>query len=530
MTTGDEERDSSLSVTDQPVEEQGGEGQEEKPKKKLEIDVQIQNVGPCKKHLKVIVPRSEIERQFEESLGRIQRDSQVPGFRPGRAPRQLVVKRFRKEVGEQVKSSLLMASLEQIDEDYKLNPITQPKLDVEAISLPDDGPMSFEMEVEVRPDFEVAEYKSLKVKRPVKTIREPDVDAQLSRFLERYAQVVPKLEGEARIGDYLTADLTFVKPDGSVLSHVKETEFRLQPELRFQDGHIRDMGRALEGVKPGETREVDAKLGTSVADPALRGQTVKVKVLVHDLKQLRLPEVNPEFLESIGFESVDELRQAVRDALQRRNESQQKQAVRRQILDSLLAATPFDLPPDLVSRQEKSTVSRLIMELRQQGFSDSDIRAREAEIRANAHEMTLRSLKEFFVLAKIAEVEGVKVEDEDLEAEIEAMAARTDESVRRIRAGREGRAGRRPRHPDPGTQGPGPYPRLGRDRGRAARRAGVGRRDPGSDREPRRRSGAVGGMTGLRRLVPCTGTKAMTRPRVASGPTLVEQASLPYRY
>ena len=90
------------------------------------------------------------------------------------------MKRFRKQVSEQVKSSLLMASLEQIDEDYELNPITQPKLDVEAIMLPDDGPMSFEMEVEVRPDFQVADYQGLKVKRPVRTIREADVEAQLA--------------------------------------------------------------------------------------------------------------------------------------------------------------------------------------------------------------------------------------------------------------------------------------------------------------------------------------------------------------
>src|SRR3954463_4897563 len=144
MSTGEEERDSSLSVTDEPVEGKAEEGQEE-AKHRLAIDVQIENVGPCKKHLKVTVPRSEIERQFEDSLGRIQRDSQVPGFRPGRAPRQLVIKRFRKEVAGQVKSALLMASLEQIDEDYKLNPITQPTLDVEAITLPDDGPMTFEM-------------------------------------------------------------------------------------------------------------------------------------------------------------------------------------------------------------------------------------------------------------------------------------------------------------------------------------------------------------------------------------------------
>jgi trigger factor len=433
MSTG-EDNEPSVSVSEEPGEPQAVEGQEPEGKKKLDIEVQIQDIGPCKKHLKVTVPRTEIERQFKDSLGSFQRDAQVPGFRPGRAPKQLVEKRFRKEVSGQVKSSLLMSSLEQIDEDYQLNPITQPKLDVEAISIPDDGPMTFEMDVEVRPEFQVAEYQGLKVKRPIKSIREQDVEAQLGRFLERHAQIVPKLEGAAAIGDFLTADLTFLRPDGTHLNEVKEIQFRLQPELRFQDGHIPGIGAALEGIVPGQAREVDAKLGSAVADPSLRGQTVRVRVLVHDLKKLRLPEVNPQFLASIGFENLGELREAVRDALKRRYEAQQKQAVRRQILDHLIAATPFDLPSDLVSRQEKSTISRLVGDLRQEGFSESDIRAREAEIRANAHEMTLRSLKEFFILAKIADAEGIKVEDEDLELEIEALAARSDESVRRIRS------------------------------------------------------------------------------------------------
>ena len=392
------------------------------------------NVGPCKKHLKVTIPRQEIERQFEESLGNFQRDAQVPGFRTGRAPRQLVVKRFRKQVGEQVKSSLLMASLEQIDSDYQLNPIVQPKLDVEAITLPDDGPMTFEMEVEVRPEFAVGEYKGLKVKRPIKAIREQDVETRLGRFLERYSQIVPKLEGAAKIGDYLTADLTFLKPDGSVLNEVKEIQFRLQPELRFQDGHVPGIGAALEGIKPGESRHIEAKLGSAVADPELRGKSVNVQIAVNDLKQVRLPELNAEFLNSIGFDSLEELRDAVRESLKRQHEAQQKQTVRRQILDALIAATPFDLPPDLVSRQEKSTTDRLVMELKQEGFSDNDIRARQAEIRANAHEMTLRSLKEFFILSRIAEAEEIKVDEEDLDLEIEAMAARSDESVRRVRA------------------------------------------------------------------------------------------------
>ena len=174
-------------MTDQPSDGPSGQGEEAeaKAKRKLELDVHIKmsDLARSTSRLRSHDPRSSVSSRNRWVT--FSADAQVPGFRPGRAPRQLVVKRFRKQVADQVKSALLMASLEQIDEDYKLNPIVQPKLDVEAIELPDDGPMTFEMEVEVRPEFEVAEYKGLKVKRPVKAIREQDVEAQLARFLER---------------------------------------------------------------------------------------------------------------------------------------------------------------------------------------------------------------------------------------------------------------------------------------------------------------------------------------------------------
>ena len=429
MSTGDHEHDSPTSTAEVT---EGGEG-ESPSKHKLDLDVQISDVGPCKKHLKVAVARSEIERQFDESLGTMKREAAVPGFRPGRAPRQLVEKRFRKQVAEQVKSTLLMAALEQLDEDYKLNPITQPTLDVTAIELPDEGPMRFEMDVEVRPEFALPAYKALTVKRPVRTITDADVDEQLKRFLERYAQLVPKLEGGAELGDFVTADLRFHR-DGITFNEAKEIQFRLQPELRFQDGSVPEVGAALVGVKPGEAREADAKIGSSSADPALRGQTIRVTFKVHDLKQLRLPEVNAAFLREIGFDTREELREALRELLERRLQMQQRQAIRREVMDKLIAETPFDLPADLVTRQEKSTLRRLVLDLKQEGLSESDIRAREAEIRANAHESTLRSLKEFFLLAKIAEAEGITVEDADLENEIEVIASRTDESPRRVRA------------------------------------------------------------------------------------------------
>jgi trigger factor len=404
----------------------------EAEKRKIDFRVDIQDAGPCKKHLVVEIPPEEVERQFKDTLKDLRREAQVPGFRPGRAPSGLVERRYRKEVAGQVKSTLLMACMERLDEDYKLNPITQPNLDLEAIELTEGAPLKFELDVEVHPEFPLPDYQALTVRRPTKAIGEAEIDEQMRAFLERYARIVPKAGGGAELGDFVTADLTFHK-DGVTFNEAREVQFRLQPELRFQDGRVPDLAGALVGAAPGETRRAEAQIGTSSPDPALRGQRIEVTFQVKDLKRLELPEVDGPFLAEIGFDSRDELREALRGVLERRVGFLQRQAMRKQIVDALIERTPFDLPADLVKRQERSTLRRQVDEMRQSGLSDGEIRAREAELRADAHERTLRSLKEFFLLAKIAEAEEIKVEAEDLDDEILAIAARTDESARRVR-------------------------------------------------------------------------------------------------
>jgi trigger factor len=431
MSTGDNESELSAAVAeaaDQP------DSSEVEPKRKLELEVDITDAGPCKKHLKITIPRSEIDLQYAESLETLQKEAVVPGFRPGRAPRQLVVKRFRKQVSQQVKSNLLMSSLDQIDKDYKLDPIVQPRLDIEAIEIPESGPMSFEMDIEVRPQFDLPNYRGLKVKRPVAELSDKDVDDQLNRFLEGRGTVVPKLDGNVEIGDHLTADLTFLGPDGKPLDELKEALFRLHSELRFQNGTITGIGPALEGASRGETRELEAKLGSAVENPDLRGATIRVQIKINDLKRVRHPELNEAFFDSVGVDNHEHLRQAVEDMLNRKIKSEQRQALRAQIIDQLLRQTPFDLPADLVSREERSTIQRLVAQLKQGGMTDKEIRASEASIRANAHESTLRSLKELLLLGKIADAESIEVGEADATVEVEAIAARTGESVRRVRA------------------------------------------------------------------------------------------------
>lgn len=430
MSTGETEIESPEAATAAASDEASSAAP---PKVKLDLEVEITDAGPCKKHLKVAVSRADIARHFDQSFGEMRKEAAVPGFRPGRAPRQLVERRFKKQVSGQVKQNLLMATLEQLDEEHKLKAIATPQLDVDAIDLPDDGPMRFEMDVEVQPDIKLPAYKALSVRRPMKQIGEADIDRQLITFRERSAQLVPKLEGGAEVGDFVTADLIFHR-DGRTHNEAKEVQFRLQPELRFQDGRVPDLAGALTGAKPGDVREASAEVGSASADPELRNQQIGVTIKVLDLKQLRLPEVDAAFIATTGFDTLDDLRTALRGMLERRFEFQQRQEIRKGVLDDLLAQTPFDLPADLVTRQERSTLRNRIAELRQGGLGDAEIRAREAELRSNAHESTTRSLKEFFLLSQIADAEGIKVEDEDFNQEVEAIAARNDENPRRVRA------------------------------------------------------------------------------------------------
>ena len=120
----------------------------------------------CERHVTVTVSREDIDRYFDNSFSELMGKAEVPGFRAGRAPRKLIESRFRKDVGDQVKMSLLMDSMTQISEDGSLSPISEPDFDPVAVSIPDEGPMMFEFNIEVRPEFDLPKWKGLSIERP----------------------------------------------------------------------------------------------------------------------------------------------------------------------------------------------------------------------------------------------------------------------------------------------------------------------------------------------------------------------------
>src|SRR5258708_38352682 len=160
MSVDDPKQDDELtSQTDVDAGSEEESAAEEKVP--LHLDVKIDRPGACQRHITVTVPREDIERYFDKSFAELMPSANVPGFRAGRAPRKLVEHRFRKDVADQVKGSLLMDSLSQVTDEQKLAAISEPDLDPTAVELPEEGPLTFEFDIEVRPGFDLPKWKGL---------------------------------------------------------------------------------------------------------------------------------------------------------------------------------------------------------------------------------------------------------------------------------------------------------------------------------------------------------------------------------
>ncbi len=179
-------------------------------KYKLSLKVDIQNVGPCRKHVRVSVPRQDIDHFSEEAVKEIVETAAVPGFRKGRVPASLAQKRFKTEISNSVRQRVLMQSLEQLAEDNTLDPINEPDFDIESLTIPEQGDFEYEFDVEVRPDFELPKYDGLTIQRPSREVSEADVDAYLDRFRAQYA-TNDSHDGPAEANDFVVASVEFTR-------------------------------------------------------------------------------------------------------------------------------------------------------------------------------------------------------------------------------------------------------------------------------------------------------------------------------
>ncbi len=405
---------------------------EQKEDTKLDLQAKINEVGSCQRHIVVTIPRAEVDRYFRKNFDELCPKAELPGFRPGKAPRKLVESRFREQIRDQVKASLLMDSIAQITEGGDFSPISEPDLDVGAVDLRDEGDFHFEFNIEVRPVFELPNWRGINLVAPSYEITDADIDEQLGRSLEKFAKGEP-VDGPAQLGDTLVVNIEFRHGD-RLLATLDREKIVLRPKLSLADATYDDFGKLLEGVREGESRTATINIDERCSEAEMRGAAVEMEIEVVDVIRLDISNLNARTLDDLGFDSVDELREFVREELSKRQKYYRQQELRSQIVQFLASSADFDLPKELVSRQTARELQRQMLELRRSGFGDNEIRAYMNATRRDAEQSTIRALREHFILEKIADEEKIDASPEEYDDEIELIAEQSDSSPRVVRA------------------------------------------------------------------------------------------------
>lgn len=411
---------------------EAGAVEETEALEKLEMDVDIKEVSSCQRHVTVSVSRNDVEKYFEREYDELVEKAIIPGFRVGKAPRKIIEKKFKNEVTDRVKQGLLLDSLSQVSETNDLVPISEPDLDVKAVVLPAEGPFVYEYNIEVRPTFDVPNWKGLKVVRPVREFTDADVDRAIEEIREEAGTLVDSDE-PARMGDFIVAALTF-SYEGKTISHADHETIRIRPTLSFHDGSISDFDTLMIGVKPGDERKSTAKLTDSTPNKELCGKEIEATFEIQSVKKRVLPEIDEEFLAKMELRDMGDFRDAVLETLERQLGHEQRKQARQQITAQLSAAVKLDLPPALLERQSKRELQRAILELRRSGFEDSQILPQINFLRQNSNRATAQALKEHFILERIADEENINDEAVDYDMEIALIAAQGNVSPRKVRS------------------------------------------------------------------------------------------------
>ena len=428
------EEEQATETEDKAQEEQATETKsEEEQSAALKNTVTIEEAGPCKKKVSIEIPQETIEKTTDEQYNNLRKEALVPGFRKGRAPRRLLEKRFGKETTEQVKLKLLADASESAVKDNELQTIGEPDVDFENIELPAEGPLKFDFEVEVRPEFDLPQFEGIPVTRTKLQVSDEQIDREIER-LQRWSGVwTPRKDEVVELEDQIIADVVLKAEAAEEEQKLDNAEIHVRQNGFVGAIPVEKLDELLVGAKAGDTRQTSVEVPKTYFREEYRGKKVDVQVTVKDIKWLKPAELDENFLRRLGVEDQNELREKTRDALQSRLETQGRTEMTEQIHKYLLDNTDFDLPLDVVAEQATTLLQRQYTNLIMRGLSRQQVEEHMEQLRAGSEEQAKEQLKTFFIMDKVADKLEINVSEEEINGHIAQLAIQRGQRPERMR-------------------------------------------------------------------------------------------------
>ena len=385
---------------------------------------------------KLTVDNEKFESAIVKAYNKNKGKYNIPGFRKGKAPRKVIETHYGKGVFYSDAIDIVFPEVypAAIDE-LKIDPIDMPSIDVEEISK--DNGLVLLVDVEVKPEFQLGDYKGVEVEKVDETVNEDVVKAKLDEMREKGSRLV-SVEREIANGD--TANIDFEGFDGEVAFEGGKGE---NYDLVIGSGSfIPGFEDQLVGKKAGEEVEVNVTFPEEYHAENLAGKPVVFKVKVNDVKVKELPELNDEFAaDTTEFNTLEELRADVRAKAEADAKEAAKNELRNRVIEKVVANTEVEVPEAMIKHEIENQMMELNYQLQYQGFgmeqflkmTGKTMEEFKAEFAASRREEALRNVKTSLVIEAIAKAEGVEVNEEEVNAEVQKMADAYNMTVEQVK-------------------------------------------------------------------------------------------------
>ncbi len=400
------------------------------------MNVKVEDAGPCRKVLRVELPAERVVQEYNEVVGLFSRSAKIDGFRPGRAPVEVVKRRFSKDIEQETKDRLIPAGYHEALESKKLTPLAV--LAVDHVNFSPNAPMSFSVTLDVPPEFKLPKYDGIALTGKKVEVTDQQVDDVIKSILEQNAQWNDVEGRPAGKGDLVQVDYEGVC-DGRAIEELAPKATGLGKGKDFwvltdENSFLPGFGEGLVGASKGEKRQVFVDFKADFPEKAVAGKKCAYFVDVKAIREKKLPEINAEFLKSADVDSEAAFRQRVREDLLRSGEMAEKRRLKGEIVKHLIEHTRLDVPESVVQQETRDTVYDMVRESSYRGVSEQEIESKKEELFQAASRSANDKVKIRFILHKIAEEEKIEATDEEVSGRIAEMAARYRASPQDVRA------------------------------------------------------------------------------------------------
>jgi len=372
------------------------------------LKVSVTKGDGWKRTLEIEVPPDLIEQEFEKTYLNIQKEAKLPGFRPGKAPLDLIKSKFREAAKEDVIESLLNSSYRQALEETRLQPLNFPK--VKDVKFEPGTSLFYKAEIEIQPEIEVKDYKKLKLVRHMHPVEDKEVDNAVQFLRDRNAELRP-MEREVREKDFVVVDLEeFFRQNGKPANQRYENQLlEIDPELM-----LKQFQQALVGAKIGEEKNFSVEYPAEHANKRLAGQKVGYKLKVKEVKEKILPLLDDNFAKAQGdYQTLLELRLKIRESLEKRHLEDSQKEAESQAISKIVEKNDFPVPETLIN----SYLDYLTEEMKKR-YPETD----EKEIREKNRKGAEERIRWEYIFHQLAEKESITVTEPDLENRVKAFA------------------------------------------------------------------------------------------------------------